>query len=291
MPLLLAGLGIALTLQFGTGQAPLIVNRRPATIGPPEEVLAPKPTVLDFEPVKPPAPCILTFEPVEASAPAISNVATPKPDVPSGGVSDDRGEPPFQAIDNLPTFRPIDRSLPITDDGSVATSFARPTFGSVVGLSGPSSSTLEQSELEPASSIAITPPLPWTPIFGHMDGMVHPGTLLPPIKERSAERLVPVDFLPQQQDAVPRPSGLGIDPTQVAPAQSYEAVYQRLRAEALRDSNARLGRGYRVVQPACSTGILVYDTMAWPLRRVILSSRWYSGSANGNSPYFRLIGE
>jgi hypothetical protein len=53
--LIVAGWACCLTSQIGLVQSPLIVNRTPSVLGPPQEIEPPRPTVLEFESQPPPA--------------------------------------------------------------------------------------------------------------------------------------------------------------------------------------------------------------------------------------------
>ena len=114
--LMLAGLACRPTSQVGPGQAPVIVNRELAVLGPPLPIFVNRkpaptesprdeyaiPTVPEFGKAPlPPIPSVLVFEPTGAPAPMISSM--------SGLVAN---KPPLPALSSGPALQPVKATIP-----------------------------------------------------------------------------------------------------------------------------------------------------------------------------------
>jgi hypothetical protein len=134
--LMLVGLGCCLLPQFGPGQLPMVVNRPPISLGPPQEVEEASPQVVEFAPPLLPIPSILVFEPIKPPLPALPNILVSDP--PLSGIPRvavlETNEPPRSGVldwaelemSEPPSVVPYGRPLTVFGE--------RPTFGSAIGL-------------------------------------------------------------------------------------------------------------------------------------------------------------
>lgn len=261
LQLLLVGLCCCLTPQIDLGQ-PIIINRGRAVLGPPEEPEKPVPSVLEFPSAPPQPPVgILLFEPIKSALPAI-------PIIPSLAETD-AGGASLPKTPTVPGDEATTSPLRVAYPPPLTAALDRPTFGKVIGLNG-----------LPEQAIWIS----------------HPLTIALPSSKVQLVRFASLEeILLERQDSEARPNDSQTKPVTVQrrvwPGSTKNSVQNYLVTKRLLEQayDERQRPNARSAQPLLSTGIFVYDTFAWPFRRLAQPLRWHPPNTIHYFPFPRLF--